>query len=283
MQDAPAAAGAIGTAAAGVKATGGTLMPPPQWNDLEITASEQQIVVKLNDKETSRTTAPFNFGYIGLKGSGAPLELRNVRIKELGWTPLLSARTLPNWTTPSAGHWTLDTNGILFSDGEGGDLNTTDNFGDYDLRLDWKSSDPKSVGGVFYRGVGFKKAEAAIWSNPVGSGASPVYRADAAQPETVRKAATPLKRADERLGEWNHFDIRVRGRTVNLWLNGVRVIQNAALPGMPLHGPIGLRNPGYPTWFRNIEVRQAGLPPQSVPSKPVPTRNGVPLIGRKKA
>jgi hypothetical protein len=283
MQDSPFSAGALGTAVPGAKPTGGTLKPSPQWNDLEIAANEQQVIIKLNGKEVSRTTtAPSNFGYIGLKGGGTPFELRNVRINEPGWTPLLNGKNLPNWRTASAGHWSLDPNGILVSDGEGGDLNTSDNFGDYDLRLDWRLSDAKSVGGVYYRGSGFKKAEAAIWSNPVGSGANPAYRADTTQPEAVRKAATPLKRADGRLGEWNHFDIRVRGRTVNLWLNGERVLQNSALPGMPLHGPIGLQNPGYQAWFRNIEVRQAGTS-KAAPAtqKPPLTRKGVPIIGRQ--
>jgi hypothetical protein len=46
------------------------------------------------------------------------------------------------------------------------------------------------------------------------------------------------------VGEWNHYEITVRGNTVAVMLNGKAVIPGAQIPGLPARGRIGLQHHG---------------------------------------
>ena len=87
------------------------------------------------------------------------------------------------------------------------------------------------------------------------------------QPPEVRAAATPRTQADKPVGEWNHFEITLRGDRVTVHLNGIKVIDNARMPGIPPQGPIGLQHHGAKRdgkWsgppallqFRNIYLKE---------------------------
>ncbi|HMP02071.1 MAG TPA: DUF1080 domain-containing protein [Gemmatales bacterium] len=96
--------------------------------------------------------------------------------------------------------------------------------------------------GVYLRG--FPKAQVNIWTWPIGSGEVYGYRTDSRQPPEVRAAVTPKKKADKPLGEWNTFVITLRGDRLGVVLNGVQVIENAQLPGIPDEGPLALQHHG---------------------------------------
>jgi hypothetical protein len=74
-------------------------------------------------------------------------------------------------------------------------------------------------------------------------------------PAEVRQAVTPQVAADKPVGEWNRFEITLRGDVLTVLLNGQIVIENARLPGVPADGPIGLQHHGDPIEFANIYVR----------------------------
>jgi len=89
---------------------------------------------------------------------------------------------------------------------------------------------------------------------------------DAKQPPEVRAGATPRTQADHPVGQWNRFEITVKGDRVSVVLNGKTVIENAQMPGVPARGPIGLQHHGSMRngqWtsppsllqFRNIFIR----------------------------
>jgi hypothetical protein len=232
------------TPEAGSLVTGGTLVPSKsvalkssQWDDCEVAANGSYVVVKVNGKVAAQTNAaPLNFGFIGFEAKGAPFQAQNIRIKELGWTPLFNGKSLAGWKASAPGHWVARADGVLAYDGKGGDLDTAEEFGDYDLRLDWRVGDKKYESGVYYRGAGYRKGLAAIGAAPAGSDSRAGYPA----------------------GAWNHYDIRVRNRAVSVWLNGERVANNVTFGDMPAQGPIALRNLGSPVQFRDIEIRKIG-------------------------
>jgi hypothetical protein len=82
------------------------------------------------------------------------------------------------------------------------------------------------------------------------------YRTDGKQPEEVRKACTPLKVADKPVGQWNTFEITMKGDVLNVKLNGEHVIKDAQLPGIPAEGEIALQRHGNPIDFRNITIKK---------------------------
>jgi hypothetical protein len=72
---------------------------------------------------------------------------------------------------------------------------------------------------------------------------------------------------DKNVGEWNTFEITMRGTRLTVLLNGETVIDNADLPGIPATGPIALQHHGSKkndVWvsppslvqFRNISIAE---------------------------
>lgn len=126
---------------------------------------------------------------------------------------------------------------------------------------------PDSDSGIFLRGS--SKSQVNIWCWPIGSGEMYGYRTDPEQPAEVRAAVTPRRQADKPAGEWNRFEITVRGGRVSVVLNGKKVIEEAQLPGLPASGAIGLQHHGAKRdgkWvsppslvqFRNIFLQELG-------------------------
>ena len=83
----------------------------------------------------------------------------------------------------------------------------------------------------------------------------------------MRAGVTPSKNADKNIGEWNHFEITLRGSRLTVVLNGETVISNAELPEVPATGPIALQHHGSKKgdqWtsspslvqFRNISIAE---------------------------
>jgi len=102
---------------------------------------------------------------------------------------------------------------------------------------------------------GVLKCQANIWSQELGSGEINGYRTDQKMPQEVRRACTPIRKADQPLGEWNVFEITLRGDRMTIVLNGEKVIDTPPLPNLPATGPIGLQHHGDPVQFRKIFIK----------------------------
>ena len=100
---------------------------------------------------------------------------------------------------------------------------------------------PDADSGVYLRGDG--RFQANIWCWPIGSGELYSIRMDPRVSPELRAAATPSTQADNPLGQWNHFEITVKGKTVQVALNGKIVIAGATIPDLPDHGRIALPAP----------------------------------------
>ena len=218
-----------------------------------------------------------------------------------GFVPIFNGRDLSGWKIPEGdnGHWKV-VNGVIDYDaeseskGEKG-LISEKEYGDYILRADWriketpyinpnvpyilpdgthakdvkgkemKLSLPDSDSGIYVRGS--SRHQINIWCWPIGSGEMYGVRMDAKAPAEMRAAVTPRTQADKPVGEWNQFEITVRGKTVSVKLNGKMVIPGAELPDLPARGPILLQhhgskrdgkwtNPPSLVQFRNIAVKE---------------------------
>ena len=65
-----------------------------------------------------------------------------------------------------------------------------------------------------------------------------------------------MTNADKPVGQWNRFEITMKGDVLSVVLNGKTVIENARLPGIPPEGPIALQHHGDPIEFANVYVRR---------------------------
>jgi hypothetical protein len=221
-----------------------------------------------------------------------------------GFESLFNGKDLTGWKVPTGdnGHWKVQ-DGIIDYDARSeakGDksLWSEKSFKDFVLRVDWrfKTDDPgfhhpvpvilptgdhktdadgkeETVeiddvdSGIYLRGR--DKSQVNIWMWPIGSGEVYGYREDKKMPPEVRAAVTPLKKADRPRGEWNTFEITMKGDRLWVKLNGEEVIRNAQLPGVPAEGPIALQHhgsfdPATNKWtgppalvqFRNISIKE---------------------------
>ena len=145
-------------------------------------------------------------------------------------------------------HWTV-VDGVLVFDGQGDSLVTAEDFEDFELLVDWKIK-PEGDSGIYLRG----SPQVQIWDNPIGSGG--LYN-------NQKHPSQPLVVADNPVGEWNTFRIRMIGDRVTVWLNDQLVADDVVLenywdrsaPIFP-RGPIELQNHGNTLYFRNISIRE---------------------------
>ncbi len=159
-------------------------------------------------------------------------------------------------------HWSVQ-NGELVNDGQGLFLTSDKNYGDFELRLDYKTV-PRADSGVYLRGcpqvqiwdsteqdkfyLGADKGSGALWNNSPGA-----------------PGKDPLVKADQPFGQWNHFRIIMIGSRVWVWLNGQQTVNGALMENyynrklpVPPRGPIQLQTHGGEIRWRNVFIREIG-------------------------
>jgi len=219
-----------------------------------------------------------------------------------GFKPLFNGKDLTGWVVPEGdgGHWKV-VDGVIDYDAQSraqGDrsLWTEREYGDFVLEVEWRLKEapfinknipyilpdgthakdiqgnelklalPDADSGILLRGdVQF---QANIWCWPIGSGEMYGVRTNPKTSPELRAAVTPKHQADKPVGEWNQFEITVKGKTVKIVLNGATVIEGATIPNLPEKGRLGLQHHGAKNregeWavspsliqFRNIKIKE---------------------------
>jgi len=148
-------------------------------------------------------------------------------------------------------HWQV-ADGALVFDGKGRSLCTAKDYADFELYVDWKIL-PGGDSGIYLRG----SPQVQIWGRKEGSGG--LYN-------NQKNPSKPLKCADNPIGEWNTFRIKMIGEKVTVWLNGELVVDDVVMENYwdrskPIYpsGQIELQNHGNTLWFKNVYLRE--IPP----------------------
>jgi 3-keto-disaccharide hydrolase len=195
-----------------------------------------------------------------------------------GWKLLFDGKTLAGWQgfksqTPPTGWEAVD--GLLVREGSGsGDLMTADEYGDFELQLEWKISKGGNSGIMFH----------VTTDGPETWSTGPEMQVlDNAGHKDGQNAATsagsnyalhaPVRDVTKPVGEWNAARILVGGRHVEHWLNGVKIVEYelwspdwearvkaskfGKMPGYgrAKKGHIALQDHGDLVWYRNIKIR----------------------------
>lgn len=197
-----------------------------------------------------------------------------------GWQLLFDGTTTKGWRGFKApvcpDGWRAE-NGALVRVAQAGDLVTTQEYGDFELSLDWKIAHGGNSG-VFFRvdeqhgSVWESGAEMQVLDNDAhADGRNPLTSAGSnyalhAPPRDVTRPA----------GSWNRARLVVRGAHVEHWLNGVKVVEYelgsdewkalvaaskfASLPAYAKNprGHIALQDHGDRVEYRNIKLRELG-------------------------
>lgn len=147
----------------------------------------------------------------------------------LAWHPLLQDRAAPDWrgwTAPGLPEgWRVE-GGVLSKEGEAEDLVTTQNFGNFELVLEWKLGKGGNSG-IFYRGT--REYDHIYWSGPEYQLLDDANAADGKNRLTSAAAAYGLYGAPagvvQPFDHWNKTRIVVKGSHVEHWLNGRKVVE----------------------------------------------------------
>jgi len=192
-----------------------------------------------------------------------------------GWRLLFDGKTTAGWrgfrkqTIP--GWQAID--GALTRIGDGGDIITVDEFGDFELTLQW-SVPRNGNSGVLYRVtedtdvIWHHAPEYQVIDNAYEPGLKPAQHAGANY-----DLHPPSRDVTKPVGSWNDTRILARGAHVEHWLNGVKVVEydrgtqmfralvnNSKYQDMPgfgerERGPILLQDHGNAVSFRSIKIR----------------------------
>lgn len=160
-------------------------------------------------------------------------------------------------------NWTVEDGNIVFS-GKGESLATEKQYGNFEMYVDWKLyPGPEPDAGIYLRGA----PQVQIWDiartnvgAQVGSGG--LYN-------NKVNESKPLKVADNALGEWNSFYIKMVDESVTVYLNGELVVDNVVMENywdrsLPIFWKeqIELQAHGSRVAYRNLYIREL---PQAEP------------------
>ena len=195
-------------------------------------------------------------GWVGRQGTYSPYEQAKL-------TPEQLAAKQAEWNADRDKHWKVDTaKGEIVSDGQSPHLATARNYGDFELYVDWLMVNHNGDSGIYLRGYpqvqvwdpdnprevrnGAPKGSGALWNN-----------------NNDNPGKWPLVKADNPVGQWNTFHIRMVGPKVWVWLNDKPTVDGQVLDNFfdraqPIvsKGPIELQTHGSEIRFRNIFVRE---------------------------
>jgi hypothetical protein len=201
-----------------------------------------------------------------------------------GFKPLFDGKSLDGWrgykkADASDTRWKVESGLVTIpeKDGKdtrgGRDIITTGTYDQFDLRWDWKvaqggnsglkyfvlEDEPAAIGHEYQMIDDERHADAKIGP----------HRQTAAFYDVLPAADRPLKPA----GEWNSSQVIVKGKHVEHWLNGKRVLQyeldspelkaavakskfkDIARFGKPQKGHILIQDHGNAVWYRNVRIK----------------------------
>ena len=216
-----------------------------------------------------------------IAASGAAAQAHNTltpKEKADGWRLLFDGRTTQGWrgygldTMPSG--WSV-LHGALTRVGNTRDIITRDEFGDFELRLQWKIA-PGGNSGIMYRV--HEDSNPSYFSGPEMQVLDDARNEDGKDPLTSAGSDYALYPAPRGVvkpaGAWNRVRIVVKGNHVEHWLNGKKIVEYelnspdwkarvakskfAAWPtyGQSPRGHIALQEHGFRVQFRDIRVRE---------------------------
>lgn len=195
-----------------------------------------------------------------------------------GWQLLFDGNTLGGWrafksTEPPAGWQAVD--GAIGRVGGPGDLMTGGQFGDFELRLEWKIVAGGNSGIMFHvTGDGAQTYE----TGPEFQILHNAGHADGKNPLTSAGSNyavhAPVRDVTRPVGEWNDVRLVVKGAHVEHWMNGVKLlgyelwspdwearVTASKFGKMPAYGRaksghIVLQEHGGPVSYRNIKIKK---------------------------
>jgi hypothetical protein len=185
-----------------------------------------------------------------------------------GFVPLFDGKSLLGWTAQNTTATTFSVrDGLLHVEGNSGWLKSDQQYSDFDLRVEFRFLTDNADSGVFVRAVGdsiflrgwpgnsyqvqTRDVTRNQTTNPILIGN--IYRHGNPGGETNFDASAAIQ-ASRKTGEWQLFEIDVRGDRLAVTLNGTPVTRAGNLANATGH--IGIQGEAGIVQFRSIQIRR---------------------------
>lgn len=266
------------------------------WHELVIIARGPELVQRIDDITLCelRDDAPSapRSGLLALESGGDTMvDFKDIRLKRLvagvtetappatvgKWTTLFNGTSLDSWkawqSTSWIGAWSIMNQELHSLRGGTINLATREQYGDFELELEWKVT-PGANSGIIYRAPA---GAGEVWkSTPEYQILDDATHRDGQTPNTSAGSMygllAPANKTLRPPGEFNSTRIIARGSHVEHWLNGVKLLEadlsRADLQrvarqrfektawGQAPRGHIVLQHLGHEVSFRSIRVRR---------------------------
>lgn len=209
----------------------------------------------------------------------ATIPALSVDEQNAGWKLLFDGKTFNGWRgfkmdrVPEG--WRITKKGELYFKPKGnGDIMTVDEFGDFELKLEWKISKGGNSG-ILFRVT--EDDEFSWKTGPEMQVLDNTRHKDGLDPRTSAGSNYalhgPAREVTREAGEYNEARIIAKANHIEHWLNGVKIVEYeigspdwealvaqskfATMPkyGRNRKGHIVLQDHGNKVWYRNIRIR----------------------------
>lgn len=203
-----------------------------------------------------------------------------------GWITLFDGKTTAGWHSYGKAtvteRWKV-ADGTLYVDttkkgSEGGDLCTTEEYDNFDFKLEWKIAPNGNSGIIFYVNEDTAKYHNTYETGPEMQVLDNDGHADG---KIIKHRAGDLydliscnKETVKPVGEWNEAEIKSKDGKLDFYLNGTNVVSTTmwdnnwkamvagskfkSMPGFGTYkkGKIALQDHGNMVWYRNIKIKK---------------------------
>ena len=195
------------------------------------------------------------------------------------WTVLFDGKNTDQWQDYKGGPvkdaWAVQDGSLTLTKGGGGNIATKKQYSDFEFAFEWKVS-PGGNSGIIY--LSRPGDNAPYMSGPEYQILDDDKHRDGKNPKTSAGALYALIAADGKklndVGEWNTGRIVKRGKHLEHWVNGKKVVETTLHTdkwnkmvaeskfskwsqfGKSAKGHIVLQDHGDQIWYRNMKIRE---------------------------
>ncbi len=272
--------------------------PFGEWNSLRIFQVGERTTVYLNDKLVVDFARMENYwdrklplprvGKILLQTHGGEIRWRNIFIREIagdeantllnkhskvGFNSVFNGKDFAGWSGPVENYEILE-GAIVCKKGKGGNIYTNSEHGDHVVRLEYKLPPAGNNGlAMRYPGMAVHAATQGMCELQILDDTATKYqKLDERQFNGSAYGMVAAHRGFLRpLGEWNFMEVTARGHTLQVELNGTRILDTDLSkvtefknkqphPGKErLRGHFGFAGHTEPVAYRNISIKDIDI------------------------
>jgi hypothetical protein len=204
--------------------------------------------------------------------------------KKAEWKALFDGKSTKGWQNylkkDVSPLWKVEDGAIVLTGGGAGDLVTDQEYGDFELELEWKIAEGGNSG-IIYHVHEDPKFKATYNTGPEVQVLDDERHPDAKQGKNGNRTAgslydmlPPAKKATKPAGQWNKVKLVIKDNKAEHWMNGVKtveystsgpewekMVENSKFKGWEgfgkyQKGHIALQDHGDKVWYRNMRIRE---------------------------